>query len=64
MASGSTTWTFTGLRYVYLEGRDEMDLESGFSLMKVNDSIRCGGAVASYKASRVPINTPRCFGSS
>jgi len=27
---------------VYLEGRDEMDLESGFSLMKVNDSIRCG----------------------
>src|SRR5258708_12292420 len=42
MVSASTIWTFTGLRHVYLRDRDELDLGDGFSLMKVNDSIRSG----------------------
>src|SRR5437763_2429939 len=41
MASGSVLWTFTGLRLVYIE-QEEVDIGGGFSLMRVNDSIRCG----------------------
>jgi len=42
VAQNSVIWTFTGLRYVYLEEQDEIDLGGGFSLVKPNESIRCG----------------------
>ena len=39
--AGSILWTFTGLRLVHFS-ENEVDFGEGFSLMKVNDSIRSG----------------------